>query len=200
MTRDRRILFLGDSFVAGYGDPAGLGWVGRVVAAAHDAGRPLTAYNLGVRRDTSVDVLARWEFEARVRMGAAEASYGVVVGVGTNDMTMQDGRIRVEPGVAVDSLGRLIQTARALGLDVFVIGPPPAGELEHDERVCALSARFAALAREHDVAFVDTATALRATPAWVTEVAAGDGSHPAAGGYAALAGLVLRGGLLAWLD
>ena len=56
---DLRVVFVGDSFVAGVGDPEGRGWVGRVVAAAHAAGLPLTAYNLGVRRETSADVLAR---------------------------------------------------------------------------------------------------------------------------------------------
>lgn len=197
--RDRRILFFGDSFVAGYGDPAGLGWVGRAVTAAHAAGQPLTAYNLGVRRDTSADVLARWEAEARARMGGADASYGAVFGLGTNDMTVQDGRVRVEAVLAVGNLGRLVGTARELGLDVFVVGPPPAGEPAQDARVCALSARFAALARDRGVPFVDTATALLATPAWTEETAAGDGSHPAGGGYAALADLVLRGGFLAWL-
>lgn len=199
VTHDRRILFFGDSFVAGVGDPEGLGWVGRVVAAAYEAGRPLTAYNLGVRRDTSADVLARCRAEARVRMRVAQASYGVVFGLGTNDTTMQDGRVRVEPGAAVDNLGRVIQTARDLRLDVFVVGPPPAGQPAQDERVCALSDRFAALARDRDVPFVETATALRASPPWTREAAAGDGSHPAGGGYAALAGLVLNGGFLDWL-
>jgi lysophospholipase L1-like esterase len=200
MTTDRRILFFGDSFVAGVGDPAGLGWVGRVVAAAHAAGRPLTAYNLGVRRDTSADVIRRLRAEAQARIGAADASYGVVVGLGTNDTTEEHGRVRVEPGVAVDNLGRVVETARELGLDVFVVGPPPAGEPVQDERVCALSRRFARLAADRGVPFVETATALRASPAWTQEAAAGDGSHPAAGGYAALAGLVLAAGFLAWTD
>jgi acyl-CoA thioesterase-1 len=197
MTRDRRILFFGDSFVAGVGDPSGLGWVGRVVAAAHATSRPLTAYNLGVRRDTSADVERRFRAEAQARIGAADASYGVVLGLGTNDTTAEDGRVRVEPGVAVDNLRRVIESARELGLDVFVVGPPPAGEPAQDERVCALSSRFAQLAGDHDVPFVATATALQATPAWTTEAAAGDGSHPAGGGYAALAELVLGGGFLA---
>ncbi len=200
VARDRRILFFGDSFVAGLGDPEGLGWVGRAVAAAYAAGRPLTAYNLGVRRDTSADVLARWEAEARARMGAAEASYGIVFGLGTNDTTEEGGRVRVEPGIAVDNVGRLIETARASGLDVFVVGPPPAGEPAQDERVCALSVRLAALARARGVPFVATATTLRATPAWTAAAAAGDGSHPGASGYAALSELVLGGGFLRWLD
>jgi len=148
MAPDRRILFFGDSFVAGVGDPAGLGWVGRVAAAAHAAGQPLTAYNLGVRRDTSADVMRRLRAEAQARTGAADASYGVVVGLGTNDTTEEHGRVRVEPGVAVDNLGRVIEAARELGVDVFVVGPPPAGEPAHDERVCALSRRFARLAAD----------------------------------------------------
>lgn len=197
--RDRRILFFGDSFVAGVGDPSGLGWVGRVVAAAHADGRPLTAYNLGIRGDTSADVVDRWRAEARARMHDAEADYGVVLSVGANDATERDGELRVAPGLAVDNLGRILDGARACGLDVFVVGPPPVGAPESDARVDQLSRRFAALAGERGVPYVETAAALRAGGTWVREAAAGDGAHPAAAGYAALAELVLGGGWLAWL-
>ena len=199
MDRDRRVLFFGDSFVAGVGDPTGLGWVGRAVAAAHDAGRPLTAYNLGVRRDTSADVAARWECEARARMRAADASYGVVFGLGTNDMTLQDGALRVEAWRAADNLGRLIDGARAAGLDVFVVGPPPAGEPAQDERILRLSERFAGVAAGSAVPFVETAATLCVCAAWTSEAARVDGSHPGARGYDVLAGLVLAGGWLEWL-
>jgi len=70
---DRRILFFGDSFVAGVGDPTGLGWAGRVAAASHDASRPITAYNLGVRGDTSADVALRFEAEMLARTRNADA-------------------------------------------------------------------------------------------------------------------------------
>ena len=196
---DRRILFVGDSFVAGVGDPTGLGWVGRVVAACHDAGRPLTAYNLGVRGDTSAQVAARWRGEAHARMTATGARYGVVLGLGTNDTTHADGRVRVEPAESAGHLGAMIDAARAAGLDVFVVGPPPAGEPGQDDRVCALSSRFAQVAGGRGVPFVETAVTLRATRAWTREAAAGDGAHPGAGGYAALAGIVLASGFLDWL-
>lgn len=199
MDVDRRALFFGDSFVAGVGDPTGLGWVGRAVAAAHAAGRPLTAYNLGVRRDTSADIAARWEAEARVRMRDADASYGVVFGIGTNDATEEDGRVRVAPGQAVDTCGRMIGAALDQGLGVFVVGPPPAGEPSQDERVRELSAAFAAIARERGVPVVETVAALCASAAWRGEAAQGDGSHPAATGYRALADLVLAGGWLDWI-
>ncbi|MDQ3850891.1 MAG: GDSL-type esterase/lipase family protein, partial [Actinomycetota bacterium] len=66
--RDQRVLFVGDSFVAGVGDESGLGWVGRVVAASYAGGHPITAYNLGVRGETSHDVAQRWRAEARPRV------------------------------------------------------------------------------------------------------------------------------------
>jgi len=196
---DRRILFAGDSFVAGVGDPTGLGWVGRVVAACHAAGRPLTAYNLGVRGDTSAQVAARWAVEARARMAAADASYGIVFALGTNDATHEHGRARVEPTRSVGTLGRMIAAACTAGLDVFVVGPPPAGERAQDDRVCLLSRRFAELASARGVPFVETAAVLRATRAWTAEAAAGDGAHPGAAGYAVLASIVLGGGFLDWL-
>lgn len=196
---DRRVLFFGDSFVAGVGDPTGLGWTGRVVAASYAAGRPLTAYNLGVRRDTTADVAARWRAEARARIGAEDAAYGIVLGLGVNDMSEEGGTLRVAPGVAVDNVGAIIDGARDLGVEVFVVGPPPAGEPAHDARVVQLSARLGELALARSVPFVAALSALRACVAWTSEAAANDATHPGAGGYAALAELVLAAGWLDWL-
>lgn len=200
MTSDRRVLFFGDSFVAGTGDPTGLGWVGRIAAASYVAGLPITAYNLGVRRDTTLDVAARWSAEMWARMQDRGPSYGVVFAVGVNDTTEEHGRLRVAPGVAVDTLGRVIDLAQEAGAAVFVIGPPPAGEPAQDERVRELSARFAELARQRGVPFADTIDALCATGVWAGEAAAGDGTHPGAGGYARLAEFVLGAGWIDWLD
>jgi hypothetical protein len=61
---DQRLLFFGDSLVAGVGDPTGAGWVGRVVAASFTSGLGLTAYNLGIRGETSEQIASRWRVEA----------------------------------------------------------------------------------------------------------------------------------------
>jgi lysophospholipase L1-like esterase len=199
--RDLRILFFGDSFVTGVGDPTGLGWVGRVVAASHDAGRPLTAYDLGVRGDTSADVAARFEAETHARTQNVAASYGVVLGFGANDMTAQDNRLRIAPGLAVRTLNRLIDLAEVSGHGVLVVGPPPVGERDQDERIRELSDQLAHVATHRGIAFVETARPLGANEAWRSEAAANDGSHPGAGGYAALAEIVLAaGGRIGWLD
>ena len=79
-----RICFIGDSFVAGAGDDDCLGWPGRLCAAARQAGHDLTLYNLGIRRDTSADIAARWEAEARARL-PAEHDGRLVFLFGVND-------------------------------------------------------------------------------------------------------------------
>src|SRR3954465_12905136 len=68
MTRDLRICFVGDSFVAGIGDPLCHGWAGRLTARTIADGQPLTSYNLGVRRQTSSDILTRWQYECDRRL------------------------------------------------------------------------------------------------------------------------------------
>jgi lysophospholipase L1-like esterase len=49
------------------------------------------------------------------------------------------------------------------------------------------------------VPFVSVIESLLAQPVWIEQVAAGDGAHPGAEGYDALARLVLAGGWLDWL-
>ncbi len=196
--RDLRVLFFGDSFVAGTGDPTARGWVGRVMAATWAAGTPMTGYPLGIRRETSVEVAARWQAEARPRL-LAGADCRVVFSFGTNDATFEDGRSRVEPDMSVRTLVRVLDEARRLGLPAFVVGPPPSCDRDQDERVAMLSARFETVCQARSVPFVDVVQTLGACAAWVREARAGDGVHPAAGGYEAQAELVLAGGWREWL-
>lgn len=200
MTADLRVLFLGDSFVAGVGDPTALGWVGRIAAAAHAAGLPLTAYDLGVRGETSVEVARRWRAEAAPRL-ATGATTKLVLSVGANDALAADGAAgpRVPAGRSVAAVADVLDGAAALGLPAFVVGPPPVGDRTADRRLLDLTDRFAQLCATRGAPFAPVAPALLDDPAWRAERDAGDGAHPAAAGYAALARLVLDAGLLAWL-
>lgn len=196
--RDRRLLFFGDSFTAGAGDPAALGWAGRVAAAC----MPLTPYNLGVRGETSVQVAARWRSETAVRLTDA-AAFGVVFCVGANDCVdagRGDGTPRVEPDVSVATLGALLDGAASLGLPAFVAGPPPLSEPAGDARVHALSDAFAGRCASRGVPFAPLAAELSAFAPWREEALAGDGAHPGARGYARAAELVLAAGFRAWVE
>jgi lysophospholipase L1-like esterase len=187
---DRRVFFVGDSYVAGVGDPQHRGWVGRLTQHAERAGAPITAYNLGVRRDTSDDVCRRWPDEVAVRRGAG-AQERLVVSFGVNDTAVDDGR---SPQVALDravvNLRTLLAAAASAGLPVLVVGPPPVADTAQNRRIAALDERFAATAAEAGVPYVAVFAALRHAPGWTDEVAAGDGAHPAAVGYDLLAELV----------
>jgi acyl-CoA thioesterase I len=190
-TRDLRVMFVGDSTVAGVGDPAGQGWVGRALAGAFAAGMPLTAYNLGVRRDTSADVLARWQAEVGARL-APGADCRVVFSFGTNDATVEHGARRVPEEQSLANLALAIDGAAALGLPTLIVGPAPVEEPEHRDRIVALSGAFARLAAERGVPYLEVVHALSEDPTWAREAREGDGAHPASGGYSLLAELVME--------
>jgi acyl-CoA thioesterase I len=195
---DLRLLCFGDSFTAGIGDPCGQGWVGRVVAAAYAAGRPLTAYALGVRRETSVEVAVRWRFEAVPRL-LASADCRVVFAVGANDTTIESGIVRVAPERSCMALEKMLDQAATLGLAAAVAGPPPVGDAAQQARAVALSDAFAEVCAARGIPFWPVAETLLASPTWLEEQAAADGAHPAARGYDLLADALVEGGLLAWL-
>jgi acyl-CoA thioesterase-1 len=195
--RDLRVMFVGDSTVAGVGDPAGQGWVGRAVAGAFAAGMPLTAYNLGVRRDTSADVLARWHTEAHARF-APGADCRVVFSFGTNDATVEHGARRVPEQQSLANLADTLDGAAAVGLPTLFVGPAPVEEPEHRDRIVALSGAFAQLAAARGVPYIEVVRALAEDPTWTREAREGDGAHPGSGGYSLLAGLVMER-WLAWL-
>jgi lysophospholipase L1-like esterase len=197
---DHRVLFFGDSFVLGYGDPEGLGWVGRVVAASWAAGEPTTAYNLGVAAQTAVQVAARWQAEAQTRLAADPgAPHRLVLSAGSNDASSEDDLRRVPAEESVRAIGSILDGARDLDLPALVVGPPPVGDPEDDEAIADLASEFAAACRDRSVPFLGVTEALMGATTWPDEASAGDGTHPGVGGYRALARLVLEAGWIDWL-
>ncbi|NEW54097.1 G-D-S-L family lipolytic protein [Nocardia cyriacigeorgica] len=189
MSRDTRICFVGDSFVAGVGDSTALGWAGRLVADAHAEGFPVTAYNLGVRRQTSTDIRSRWLGECLQRLPEG-IDARVVFSFGVNDAMWENGRERVPPEDSADNLTALLASAAAHGWRALVIAPPPIDDEEHNTRTAALDARFADICAAADVPYVRTHQPLSTDPTWRHEVRIGDGAHPGAAGYGVLAELI----------
>lgn len=189
-----RICFFGDSFVNGTGDPAMLGWVGRACAAARAGGAELTAYNLGIRRDTSADVRARWRDEARRRLPPG-VNGRLVFSFGANDSVIEGDRPRVDPVVSAENLRNILIQANQLA-PVLMVGPPPLGDSIRQASLAALCASFAAVCHEMSVPYLPVLTRLTDSRVWLQEAAQGDGAHPGAGGYQALADLVV--GWSAW--
>ncbi|MGW4364781.1 GDSL-type esterase/lipase family protein [Nocardia takedensis] len=187
MARDLRICCVGDSYVAGVGDPEFQGWVGRLAVDSVEFAP--TLYNLGVRRQTSVDIGARWLGECEQRLPAG-CDGRVVLSFGVNDATVLGGRERVRPDVSAAMLAMMLERAAEYEWSVLVVSPPPVADPEHADRVAALDDRFAEVCADARVRYVRVHRALRESPVWMREVAAGDGAHPGAAGYGLMATLV----------
>ena len=194
--RDVRVCFAGDSLVAGTGDESALGWVGRVAAAAIASGLDLTAYNLGVRGATSVQVARRLAIEARPRLTAGDDPR-IVLSFGVNDTLVEDGRPREPTDRTLEALRTMRH--RAAPVPILLVGPPAVDDDEQNDRIrlldTALEQEAAALRVPYVAAFPATVSA----PVWRHPVHVGDGFHPDAAGYAHLAA-VLAPPIVAWLS
>ena len=185
---DIRICFIGDSFTQGTGDETCLGWPGRVCASARARGHAVTMYNLGIRRETTDDIRARWRAEVTPRL-VAGVDGRIVFSFGANDATIEDGQWRVPAALSAENLRAMLARV-LLSYPVLVVGPPPAPESDKTARHAELATRYAEVCRALNVPFLDILEPIKSVDAWWEEVAAGDGIHPGARGYAALAGLV----------
>lgn len=187
---DHRICFVGDSLVQGTGDPDGLGWAGRVTVKARQVGWNVTNYNLGIRGDTSRDILVRWAQECARRFPPDTHHY-IVFSFGVNDTMMEEGTRRITLNESRENLQKIFEPQRAQFSRVM-IGPPPVSDPEHNRRIQELSQHFGELAHEHDVPFLSVFESLLQDAIWMKEVNEDDGAHPGARGYVRLAELVLE--------
>jgi acyl-CoA thioesterase-1 len=201
MPGDVRMCFFGDSFVNGTQDMSYLGWTGRVSAQLRGGGLDLTTYNLGIRRDTSRDIAARWRDEAGRRL-PERCDGRLVFSFGVNDCVEEAGVRRV---AAAESLAnaQLILSAARSWKPTLVIGPPAMswdGQDAINERIRALCEDQRAMCASLRIPFIDLFTALAGAPQWGSEIAAGDGVHPGRAGYERMAEIILAWpGWSAWL-
>jgi lysophospholipase L1-like esterase len=179
-----RLIAFGDSMVAGAGDPDHLGWVGRAVAGR----REITLYNLGVRRETSGDVAARWRAEALPRMTPDEPMR-IVVSFGVNDCHLEDGHPRLSQAESLKNTHVLLTEAGKL-CPVLMVGPPPVADPGVCARLEGLNESFKALAARLRVQYIDVLRPLMADGLWQADAAKWDGAHPGAAGYRQMADLV----------
>jgi acyl-CoA thioesterase I len=192
--RDVAICFIGASLVAGVGDPKGQGWVSRVVGRTHHPDLELTAYNLGVRGDTSADLLARWQSECAPRwVGRSEKR--LVVSIGANDaatgVTLARHRL---------NLANILDDAASSGIGTFVVSPPPISDDDVNAKLDVLVEAQADVCSRRGVPFVDCYRPLVGHEQWRTDLAASRvADHPGQAGYGLIAWLVLHNGWYDWL-
>ncbi|WP_309644421.1 GDSL-type esterase/lipase family protein [Phenylobacterium sp.] len=179
-----RLIAFGDSMVAGAGDPDHLGWIGRALAGR----RAVTLYNLGVRRETSGDIAARWRAEAMPRLVDDEPMQ-IVFSFGANDCHIEDGRPRVAQAQSLKNAHAMLTGAAAIA-PVLLVGPPPMADPGVSARLEGLNDTLKALAARLKVPFIDVFRPLAADGLFQAEALAWDGAHPGAAGYQRMADLV----------
>jgi acyl-CoA thioesterase-1 len=193
-----RIGAFGDSFVNGTGDDDCLGWVGRLCSTERRSGVDVTLYNLGVRRDTSADVRSRWRREAGARLSENEGGR-LLFSFGLNDCAKGEQGFgpRVSPAQTLENAEAILLEASAW-LPTLMIGPLPVTDSDRrNKQVIALSAELQNLSEELGVPFFSTVHfAALAAEGWRAEASLGDGIHPNANSYAALAKMI--GAWSAW--
>ena len=188
--RDVRVCVFGDSFVAGFGDPKALGWVGRVAARTPvSTGVQLTAYNLGVLGEGAEEVAVRIPMECAPRF-ARGSQHRVVVSVGVADAQRA---VRPERSAAALEFG-----LGSVSVPALVVGPPPVGDADLQARIADLDSAYADVCARRDVPYLATATPLARKAAW-QRARADDGVHPNQSGYGMLAYVILAGGWYPWL-
>ena len=190
--RSIQMCFVGDSFVVGVGDEQALGWVGRVMSAVHNRMVDRTAYNLGVRRDTSGDVRARWQREVNARL-KSDALLRLCFSFGANDCADNGhGKPRIPMAETIANTEAVLAAAMKMA-SVVMIGPLPIlDDTAADARIAELDRKLGTVCRAMSVPYLPVFEEMSICPTWTEGAVSGDGTHPNAAGYQVLARYVLK--------
>jgi acyl-CoA thioesterase-1 len=198
---DVRVCSLGDSSVAGVGDPEHRGWTGRLAAGSAARGRQLTSYVLGVlgvRGETSRQVLGRWRAECTPRLPAG-VDGRVAVSFGVNDTALADGVPQVAAADSLASLAALLEQASCSSWATFVVGPPPVDDPAQNRRTAELDEGSRGSARPRGSATSASCPPCCTARSGRRRSRPATAPTPGAAGYAELAELV-RPHWQGWLD
>lgn len=183
--RDVRICYVGDSFVNGTGDPTKLGWTGRLSQNSQNNNLDITHYNLGIRRETSGDILKRWEAECHARLPEVSENK-VVFSFGVNDTVMENGQKRVSLAKSIENAKTILVRA-SKKYDVIMIGLPPIDDEEQNKMIKELDIEYQALCHALEIPYLSVFEKLANDQRWKNEVLSNDGAHPRDKGYEILA-------------
>lgn len=187
----KTFFFFGDSITLGVNVPAGRSWVALFAAGAVRAGLPVpptTFYNLGVRRQSSVDIARRWEQELRCRL-TPETELFQIFCFGTVDMAAPAGRTVVPLEQSVDCARSLLLRA-AREAPVLLMSAPPVASTAHSDRLAMLARAYREMCAAERIPFMDLFTPLRASSPYMHDMQ--DGIHPGELGNELIASQLLK--------
>ena len=136
----------------------------------------------------------RWRQETNRRFDDVAGASRLVLGLGRGDILTGVSLARSRLNLA-----NILDEAHTRRLPTFVVGPPPTLTPAVNDGLRQLSLAFGDVCHRRGVPYVDTYRPLEAHDDWLTDLSAGDGTHPGQAGYGLIAWLVLHGGWHAWL-
>jgi acyl-CoA thioesterase I len=188
MEKDIRICFIGDSFVNGTGDETALGWAGRLCADAAKKNYPITYYNLGIGRDTSSDILVRFESEIASRL-PKNCDSRLVFSFGVNDTVIENGVTRVTEQQSIDNIIKIINQTKSI-YKIIIVGPPAVDDTKQNQRIKLLAAQFKMQTDLLGIPYIDIFSSLVNDKHYINEISNNDGAHPKSKGYIKIADIV----------
>lgn len=110
----------------------------------------------------------------------------VVFSFGTNDTTVLGGERRVRLSDSIDNFETILTTAQSR-YPTLAISPLPLQDTEQNDRTSELANRFAEVAAENSLKYLNIFDELRQGSPWMDSLRANDGYHPLSDGYEYLA-------------
>lgn len=187
MIKDIRICFVGDSFVNGTGDETSLGWAGRLCASVSTSITPITYYNLGIRRNTSEDILHRWKNECDVRLPES-CDARIVLSCGVNDTVIENGKLRVPLESSIINIKIILKGMKKYKL--IMVGPPPIDDYIQNTRIETISKAFENEAKKLGIPFIELYSSLINDKSYRHEISNNDGAHPQSNGYSKISAII----------
>ncbi|MDR0462075.1 MAG: GDSL-type esterase/lipase family protein [Christensenellaceae bacterium] len=129
---DRVITVFGDSIAYGMGGTEKCGWVNRLRLALENPEYQVVVHNLSIPGQTTIDLIARFESELRVRCDSSKTNV-VAFAVGINDSSTFGSIQRVPYNLFTMNLKKLIHLAQKYTDKITFIGLTPVDETRAEE-------------------------------------------------------------------
>jgi lysophospholipase L1-like esterase len=198
------VFFVGDSITLGWRDEGLGGWPVRVIGALPRRNM-VTAYNLGIRGDTSEGVKARWRDEV-ARRRQANVTAALVFAFGANDAKLHPDGTPLVPLEATRRNIAAILEAATRDHRVLFVGPAPVDEeaLAHalnpdgnasipsNHQIGLVSDVIREEAERFGVAYFDLFRLLSDEADWFDGLRETDGIHPPGRGHDIIAAMIGR--------
>lgn len=203
-----RVFVFGDSITQGYWGTDG-GWV-NCIRKHYDElqfqdlrGRDEPSiFNLGISADTSADVLARIEFETKVRTRPTHQQLPVViVQIGANDSCVASGQVQVPLEAYENNLTAIIEQMKPLSSQLIFVGSSCCDESQTtpvfwgdyvytNQSIQAYETKMRQVAAAHNIPFIPVFDAFMSKFKQDNSILP-DGLHPDNKGHQIIADIVL---------